>query len=868
MNGADAVDEPRADAERALERSRARTETGASSSRRSSLALAVDGSEPTRGSSWRSSRSATRAWTRLLRRCTPAHSSRARSRGPQRDRSRSEASNSPRRVACARASLGFTTPGRDRPRRRATGTTRSLRRAARSTSASRTATTAPSSGRGRRSCRSPRRETTRTCSTPATSGSRSAFASPRTRLLTRASWARLASSRSRTAACASRSSRTSTNASTSFELPLLGPELARRARDRSSTAGSRRANSKAPAARSIGWSCSSTGAGELRRSSGRRPTCCARNGLPRAATSAEEDARALAGFRESRAPWWIAKTLHVLGEDARRRARTRARNSCVGMTEMREQLEREAREAAAALPLLADELVERALAGAARPVARARRRRARGESRRTSPPPRAASTRARSTGCASTASGSTRSPSSCATLSQLPPLEREIASWTLDNGLHVEERRIPIGVVGANFEARPNVAVDVAGQLLKSRNAALLRTGGAALRTVTALVDDVLRPALERAGPAAGRGRARPLARPRGRPCARLAAEARPARDPARQRPDDGRARAARGGARRAHARARRGRRRPLRARGRRRGEGARAGRGEPRPARRLQPAQPAARRPRRCRARAGCSSALAQRRRRGARAAARSGTSGRTTPSTSRPSPSHVVDVARRGRRRSRTRRPPASPPGSSPRTRPRPRASSTAYRGTAAFWHAPTRFTDGFALTGAPETGHQRRLGARAARAGHVPRPLAAPVPRRRRRHAAPVKRRSSSSSARASSLDDAASSRGARARDRASSSASGTPVCVVSSGAIALGLRSARTSSAGRAACRGCRPRPRSGSRCSSAAGRTRSRAHGVRAAQVLLTAAEIADRARVRQRAQHARRAVQRSASCRS
>ncbi len=27
--------------------------------------------------------------------------------------------------------------------------------------------------------------------------------------------------------------------------------------------------------------------------------------------------------------------------------------------------------------------------------------------------------------------------------------------------------------------------------------------------------------------------------------------------------------------------------------------------------------------------------------------------------------------------------------------------------YRGTAAFWHAPTRFTDGFALTGSPETG-----------------------------------------------------------------------------------------------------------------------------------------------------------------
>jgi len=85
-------------------------------------------------------------------------------------------------------------------------------------------------------------------------------------------------------------------------------------------------------------------------------------------------------------------------------------------------------------------------------------------------------------------------------MAELPPLEREVASWTLPNGLLVSERRIPIGVVGANFEARPNVAVDVAAQLLKSRNAGVLRTGGAALRTVTALVDDVLRPALEQTG--------------------------------------------------------------------------------------------------------------------------------------------------------------------------------------------------------------------------------------------------------------------------------------------------------------------------------------------------------------------------------
>ena len=86
------------------------------------------------------------------------------------------------------------------------------------------------------------------------------------------------------------------------------------------------------------------------------------------------------------------------------------------------------------------------------------------------------------------------------TMAEIEPLEREAAAWTLPNGLRVSERRIPIGTVGANFEARPNVALDVAGQLLKSLNTAVLRTGGAALGTVTALVDDVLRPALEASG--------------------------------------------------------------------------------------------------------------------------------------------------------------------------------------------------------------------------------------------------------------------------------------------------------------------------------------------------------------------------------
>src|SRR6266480_167121 len=70
----------------------------------------------------------------------------------------------------------------------------------------------------------------------------------------------------------------------------------------------------------------------------------------------------------------------------------------------------------------------------------------------------------------------------------------------LPGGLRLEERRRPIGVVGANYEARPNVTVDVASQLLKSRNAGVLRTGAAALRSAVALFDTVIVPALTGAG--------------------------------------------------------------------------------------------------------------------------------------------------------------------------------------------------------------------------------------------------------------------------------------------------------------------------------------------------------------------------------
>jgi glutamate-5-semialdehyde dehydrogenase len=74
----------------------------------------------------------------------------------------------------------------------------------------------------------------------------------------------------------------------------------------------------------------------------------------------------------------------------------------------------------------------------------------------------------------------------------------------LPDGLTLTERRVPIGVVGANFEARPAVTVDVASQLLKSRNAGVLRTGAAALASAGALFDLAIGPALTGAGIAPG----------------------------------------------------------------------------------------------------------------------------------------------------------------------------------------------------------------------------------------------------------------------------------------------------------------------------------------------------------------------------
>ncbi len=74
-------------------------------------------------------------------------------------------------------------------------------------------------------------------------------------------------------------------------------------------------------------------------------------------------------------------------------------------------------------------------------------------------------------------------------LATLPdPVGEVVRGSTLANGLQIRQIRVPMGVVGMIYEARPNVTVDAAGLTLKSGNAVLLRGGSAAASTNAALV--------------------------------------------------------------------------------------------------------------------------------------------------------------------------------------------------------------------------------------------------------------------------------------------------------------------------------------------------------------------------------------------
>jgi glutamate-5-semialdehyde dehydrogenase len=85
-------------------------------------------------------------------------------------------------------------------------------------------------------------------------------------------------------------------------------------------------------------------------------------------------------------------------------------------------------------------------------------------------------------------------------LATLPdPVGNVVRGQTLPNGLRMRQINVPMGVVAAIYEARPNVTVDIAGLALKSGNAVILRGGTAAANTNKALLS-LLRDALDLVG--------------------------------------------------------------------------------------------------------------------------------------------------------------------------------------------------------------------------------------------------------------------------------------------------------------------------------------------------------------------------------
>jgi glutamate-5-semialdehyde dehydrogenase len=74
------------------------------------------------------------------------------------------------------------------------------------------------------------------------------------------------------------------------------------------------------------------------------------------------------------------------------------------------------------------------------------------------------------------------------TVAALPdPIGEEFEMRTLQNGLRINKRRVPLGVIGAIYESRPNVTIDISSLCLKSGNAVILRGGKEAINSNRAL---------------------------------------------------------------------------------------------------------------------------------------------------------------------------------------------------------------------------------------------------------------------------------------------------------------------------------------------------------------------------------------------
>ena len=83
------------------------------------------------------------------------------------------------------------------------------------------------------------------------------------------------------------------------------------------------------------------------------------------------------------------------------------------------------------------------------------------------------------------------------------PVGAELDSRVLENGMRLSRRRVPIGVIGVIYEARPNVTIDIAALCLKTGNASILRGGRETFHSNMALVK-VIQVALQKAGLPAG----------------------------------------------------------------------------------------------------------------------------------------------------------------------------------------------------------------------------------------------------------------------------------------------------------------------------------------------------------------------------
>ena len=84
------------------------------------------------------------------------------------------------------------------------------------------------------------------------------------------------------------------------------------------------------------------------------------------------------------------------------------------------------------------------------------------------------------------------------------PVGRVVDGMTLPNGLALTQVRVPFGVVGCIYEARPNVSIDIAALALKSGNAAVLRGGSAALETNRVLLELIQKSLVDAGMPAEG----------------------------------------------------------------------------------------------------------------------------------------------------------------------------------------------------------------------------------------------------------------------------------------------------------------------------------------------------------------------------